>query len=466
MAQPAGGNFVTQNQSLLIQHAEALAVLNEDVNYLKDGYVRIENGFITDVGTGEPPHSNADIVIDASDKLVMPGMINTHHHLYQTLTRAVPDVMDSGLFDWLKKLYPSWAGLDDDAISLSTQLGMAELMLSGCTTTTDHHYVFPQRALQGIDVQIEAAQQIGMRFHPTRGSMSLSVKDGGLPPDSVVQDEDTILSESERLIKQYHDPALDGMIKIALAPCSPFSVTRSLMDATAQLAKQHNVRLHTHLAETLDEEDFCLQVYGMRPTDMLEDVGWMNDNVWLAHGVHFDDGEISRLGQHGLSIAHCPSSNARLGSGLIPLKKLQDAGVNIGLGVDGSASNDASNMILELRQALFLQRVIHGAEAIQIADVIKMATTGSAACLGQHELGKIEVGKVADLALFDLNAMEYSGAHDPLGALVLCAPTRVHTLIVGGRVVVKDQELLTVDLDQLVQKHRRKAAELVNLTRA
>jgi len=453
------------DKKILIQHAEALATLDNDSGYVRDGYVLIENGFIKDVGTGTPPDVEVDDVIDASDKLVIPGMINTHHHMYQTLTRAVPDVLDSGLFDWLVKLYPRWAGIDDEAIYLSTQLAMAELMLSGCTTTTDHHYVFPERALQGIDIQVEAAREIGMRFHPTRGSMSLSVKDGGLPPDSVVQDEDTILDESERLIRQYHDSKSGAMTRIALAPCSPFSVTRSLMSETAKLAKTHQVRMHTHLAETHDEDDFCVEVYGMRPTDLLEDVGWMNESVWLAHGIHFNDDEIKRLGQKNLSIAHCPSSNARLGSGLFPLKKLMDAGVNVGLGVDGSASNDASNIILELRQALFLQRVFHGPEAIQVADVLRMATQGSATCLGQNEIGSVEVGKAADLAMFDLNTLEYSGAHDPLGALVLCAPTRVHTLMINGKIVVKQHQLCNIDLKTLVEKHRRKAKELLAMAR-
>ncbi len=451
-----------QQGSLLIRNAAAL-VVNAADGGMVDGYVRIEGGFVTEVGQGEPSQGQADTVIDARDKLVLPGFVNTHHHLYQTLTRAVPDVLDSELFDWLQKLYPRWAGLDDEAVHLSTQLGMAELMLSGCTTTTDHHYVFPERALQGIDVQIEAAGQIGMRFQPTRGSMSLSQKDGGLPPDSVVQDEDTILSESERLIKRFHDPQPGARVRMSLAPCSPFSVTRSLMRGTAELANQYGVRLHTHLAETLDEEAYCLQTYGMRPTDLLEDVGWMNDSVWLAHGIHFDAAEIGRLGRAGVSIAHCPSSNARLGSGVLPLKALREAGVAVGLGVDGSASNDASNMILELRQALFLQRVFHGAQALGIIDVIDMATRGSAACLGRDDLGTLEVGKAGDVAVFDLNSVEYAGAHDPLGALVLCAPTRVHTLVVGGEVRVKDGELRCVDLGGLVAAHRRKAEALLAL---
>jgi len=454
---------VTKPKTLLIEHAHALALPGAE--WVGDGFVLAEDHVITQVGTGKPPQIQADTVIDASDMLVIPGMINTHHHLYQTLTRAVPDVLDSGLFDWLVKLYPRWAGLDDEAIALSTQLGMAEMMLCGCTTTTDHHYVFPQRALQGIDVQIEAAREIGMRFQPTRGSMSLSVKDGGLPPDAVVQDEDTILDESERLIKRYHDPNVGAMVRIALAPCSPFSVTRSLMEKTAKLARQYDVRLHTHLAETHDENQFCLETYGMRPTDLLEEVGWMNDRVWLAHGIHFNEDEIRRLGKNNVSIAHCPSSNARLGSGLFPLKTLQDAGVRVGLGVDGSASNDASNMILELRQALFLQRVFHGPQALKVSDVLQLATRGSAACLGRNELGALAVGKAADIALFDLNAMEYAGAHDPLGALVLCAPTRVHTLMVGGRVVVKNHQLLTLDVERLVERHRKKAKQLLALAR-
>lgn len=449
------------SHTLLVHSAYALATLDESGDYVRDGYVVVRDGFIVEVGTGTPPELEADTTIDASTMLVLPGLINTHHHLYQTLTRAVPDVMNAGLFEWLKKLYPRWAGLDDEAVALSTQLGMAELMLSGCTATTDHHYVFPKRALQGIDVQIEAAQQIGMRFQPTRGSMSLSEKDGGLPPDSVVQDEDTILDESERLIKRYHDSRPGAMVRVALAPCSPFSVTRSLMERTAQLAEKHDVRLHTHLAETRDEDQFCQEVYGMRPTELLEEVGWMNARVWLAHGVHFNDDEISRLGEHGVSVCHCPSSNARLGSGVLPLKAMREGGVKVGLGVDGSASNDASNMILELRQALFLQRVFHGPTALAVGDVLRMATRGSAACWGGDDLGAIEPGKVGDLALFDLNAMAYSGAHDPLGALVLCAPTRVHTLVVGGNVVVKEQRLLTVDLDALVERHRHKARQLL-----
>lgn len=452
---------MNRKKTLLIQHAQALAMLDASPGYVRDGYVLIENGFIVAVGTGTPQSIQADVVIDASDMLVLPGMINTHHHLYQTLTRAVPDVMNSGLFEWLQRLYPRWAGLDDEAIALSTQLGMAELMLSGCTTTTDHHYVFPRRALQGIDVQVQAAQQIGMRFHPTRGSMSLSVKDGGLPPDSVVQDEDTILLESERLIKRYHAPEPGAMVRVALAPCSPFSVTPSLMAETAKLARRHDVRLHTHLAETLDEERYCLSAHGMRPTQLLEEVGWLDERVWLAHGIHFNAQEMERLGKHRVSIAHCPSSNARLGSGLLPLKQLLAAGVCVGLGVDGSASNDASNMLLELRQALFLQRVFHGPDALEVADVLRMATRGSAACLGRHDLGAIEVGKAADLALFDLSAFEYAGAHDPLGALVLCAPTRVHTLIIGGAVVVKQGQLLTLDLQELAHRHRQKALQLL-----
>lgn len=457
---PHGGAAVSGGRTLLVKGAHTLVTLG-DRPTLTDGYVTIRDGFIEAVGTGPPPATSVQVVIDATDMLVLPGLINTHHHLFQTLTRAVPDALDVGLFDWLKTLYPRWAGLDDEAIYLSTQVGMAELLLSGCTTTTDHHYVFPQRALQGIDVQIEAAAEIGMRFHPTRGSMSLGIRNGGLPPDELVQDEDEILNDCERLIRRYHNPQPGAMVRIALAPCSPFSVTRTLMEHSAALAARHGVRLHTHLAETLDEEVYCLQVYGMRPSQLLEEVGWLHEGVWLAHGIHFNDAEIARLGAASVAIAHCPSSNARLGSGLFPLRKLRNAGVRVGLGVDGSASNDASNLLLELRQALFLQRVVHGPQALGVAQVVGLATAGGAACLGREDLGALAPGMAADLALFDLNALAYAGAHDPLGALVLCAPTRAHTVVVGGRVVVRDGQLRTVDEAALVRRHRAKARALL-----
>jgi len=378
--------------------------------------------------------------------------------LYQTLTRAYPPVMNSGLFHWLTNLYPIWARLDEEAIRLGTLVGMAELMLSGCTATTDHHYVFPQ-GVSGelIDIQIAAAAEIGMRFQPCRGSMNLSKKDGGLPPDSVVQTEDAILRDSERLIAKYHDPSPGAMTRIVLAPCSPFSVTEQLMSNTATLAKQFNVRLHTHLAETIDEENFCLKRFGCRPVDYLERVGWLNQRAWLAHGIHFDSAEIKRLGAAGVGVAHCPGSNMRLGSGIAKVTELQAAGSPVGIAVDGSASNDASNMLAEVRQALLLARLARGADSMTVMDALKMATVGSAACLGRDDIGRLQPGKAADVAIFALDDIGYSGAGDPVGAMLLCQPTRVDTLIINGKIVVQGGELQTLDLPPILAAHRRKA---------
>jgi len=460
---------MTDYRTILIKNIEALVDLDAEQGYVKDGYLFVENGIIQSVGSGVPPRRAARRIlktIDAKGMIALPGFVNTHHHLFQTLTRAYPSVMDAGLFDWLKALYPVWAKLDEEAVYLGTQVGMIELMFSGCTTTTDHHYLFTQgrRGLPSprfIDVQIEAARELGMRFQPCRGSMSLGEKDGGLPPDSIVQSEEEILRDSERLINAYHDPSFGAMVRIALAPCSPFSVTPHLMQETAQLARRHGVRLHTHLAETLDEEEFCQERYGCRPLDYLESVGWLSDDVWLAHGIHFSRNEISRLGRAGVAIAHCPSSNMRLGSGIAPVLALLKSGVSIGLAVDGSASNDASNMLLDIKGALFIQRLIHGPAALRVKDVFKMATEGGARCLGREDLGVLKPGKAADIALFDLNELNYSGAGDPLGALALCAPTTVHTLIVNGRVLIKNHELQSnIDLERLVASHRKKARKL------
>jgi 8-oxoguanine deaminase len=334
-------------------------------------------------------------------------------------------------------------------------------MLSGCTTTTDHHYLFPRGQTRLIDVQIEAAREIGMRFHPTRGSMSLSQKDGGLPPDSVVQEEDEILKDSERVIDLYHDPQPGAMTRIALAPCSPFSVTLALMRETARLARAKGVRLHTHLAETKDEVDYCLKTYGVRPVDLLEKTEWMGDDVWLAHGIHFNDEEVARLGRTRVGVAHCPSSNMRLGSGVCRIHDLRCAGSPVGLGVDGSASNDASHALAEVRQALLLTRLIHGARAIKIMDALHLATVGGAACLGREDIGTLTPGKVADIAIFALDDLGYSGAGDPLAALLLCHPQRVDTLIINGRIVVEDGVLTTLDLNPIVRQHRKKAAQLI-----
>ena len=452
---------------LLITNAAATVTMNAADDVLRGGYIAINDGVIEEIGVTLSPHKRRDFqergytAINAEHKVVLPGLINTHHHLYQTLTRAYPPVMNAGLFRWLKGLYPIWARLDEEAIRLSSLVGMAELALSGCTATTDHHYVFPQD-IRGelIDVQIAAAQELGLRFHPCRGSMNLSQKDGGLPPDSVVQTADDILRDSERLIDTYHDAAPNAMIRIALAPCSPFSVTTDLMKQTAALAADKHVRLHTHLAETLDEERFCLQRFGLRPVDYLEEVGWLNSRTWLAHGIHFDSAEIARLGGAGVGVAHCPNSNMRLGSGIAKVTELQRAGSPVGIAVDGSASNDASNMLAEVRQAMLLARLARGADSMTVMHTLRMATVGSAACLGRTDIGSLEVGKAADVAIFSLHDISYSGAGDPVGALLLCQPNRVDTLIVRGRVIVEQGELLTIDLPPLLAAHRKKAAAI------
>jgi 8-oxoguanine deaminase len=445
----------------LIKNALVLATMEEEREPISNGYVLIEGSFIKEVGSGDAAPIQAEQVIDASDKVVLPGFINTHHHLYQTLTRAYPPALNAELFDWLVSLYPVWARLDEEAVRWAALVGMAELMLSGCTTTTDHHYLFPRGQTRLIDVQIEAARDIGMRFHPTRGSMSLSQKDGGLPPDAVVQTADEILKDSERVIDAYHDPQPGAMTRMALAPCSPFSVTPELMRETARLARDKGVRLHTHLAETKDEEEYCLSQYGVRPVDLLEKTEWIGDDVWLAHGIFFNDDEVARLGRARVGVAHCPSSNMRLGSGVCRVNELRRAGSPVSLGVDGSASNDSSHALAEVRQALLLTRLIHGASAMRIMDALQLATVGGAACLGREDIGTLTPGKAADMAIFALDDLGYSGAGDPLAALLLCQPTRVDTLIINGRIVVEGGVLATLDIHSIVQQHRRKARQLI-----
>ena len=412
------------------------------------------------VGTGEEPLTPVEIVFDASGLVLLPGLINGHHHFYQTLTRAFPPALNKSLFDWLKTLYPVWANLTEEAIEVSTRLALAELMLSGCTTASDHHYLFPAALPHAIDVQADTAADLGMRVVLTRGSMSLSVEDGGLPPRSVTEPADTILAESERLVRRYHDGAPHAMCQIALAPCSPFSVTRELMRDTAQIARAHGVRLHTHLAETRDENEFCLAKFGMRPLDYLEDVGWLAEDVWLAHGIHFTDAEIARLGDAGAGVCHCPSSNMVLASGICPVNDLLTAGVPVGLGVDGSASNDASNLMQEVRQALLIGRLRYGAESVSHQSVLQLATRGSADLLGRPELGELRPGAAADIALFDLDAPRFSGHGDPLAALVLCGASCVSDLMIAGTWRVRGGELQDLDLDSLMRRHRRIARTL------
>jgi 8-oxoguanine deaminase len=448
--------------TLLIRDIHTLVSMDEKRSVLHGANIFAENGQIKWISTDVVRHPAADVVVRAEHAVAIPGLINTHHHLYQNLTRALPASADCGLFDWLKILYPIWAGIDEKFVHSAALVGMAELMLSGCTTTADHHYLFPRGENHLIDAEIEAARSIGIRFHPTRGSMSLGRSCGGLPPDSVVQGEDTILADCERVIHHFHDPAPGSMLRVALAPCSPFSVSRELLCETARMAERHDVRLHTHLAETKDEEQYCLRTFKMRPLDLLEESGWMNGRTWLAHGIHFNKREVARLGRAQVGISHCPTSNMRLGSGAAPALALRDAGSPVSLGVDGSASNDGSHMLAEARQALLLQRLMHGASAMTVFDALHMATVGGARCLGRPDLGVLEAGKRADIALFDLNQTGYSGAADPVTALLLCAPSRVQTLVVEGRVVVEDGQLRTLAIEPTLRHHQRLAAKLVS----
>lgn len=438
-AMPAPALFLLQNARCILTMD---AAVDPEHRILADGWIAARDGLIVAVGRGPVPEVIAGIprrdfpATDAKGCVVLPGLINTHHHLFQTRTRAWKAAVDSELFDWLTTLYPVWAKLKDAQFYRGALVGFQELLRSGCTLTTDHHYLFPRDASpELIDITIEAAAAAGIRFHPTRGSMSRSVKDGGLPPDSVVQDPDTILADSERVIAKFHDPSPGAMVRIALAPCSPFSVSPELMRDTAALARRHGVRLHTHLAETRQEDEYCRQVYGMRPLDFLESVGWVTDDVWLAHGIWFDDGEVARLGQAAVGIAHCPSSNMRLGSGVCRVRALRAAGCPVGLAVDGSASNDSSHMLAELRQALLLHRVIGGAAAMTVGEVLEMATVGGAGCLGRQDVGSLTVGKACDLAVFDQQAVGYDGADDPVAALLLCHPEPARMTVVHGKVV-------------------------------
>ncbi len=427
-------------------------------SHLSNGIV-IENGIITQcLAKGERPTADSYDTFDASQHVLMPGLINTHHHFYQTLTRACPPALNKKLFPWLQTLYPIWAGLQPAQHAIATELAMVELLLSGCTTVSDHHYLFPQSLDQAIDTQVETARSLGMRATFTRGSMSLGQDQGGLPPQSVVQSEQTILDDSERLIKNYHSK--DDLIEIALAPCSPFSVTTELMKASADMAKEFNVNLHTHLAETEDENTFCLKMFGMRPLDYLESVGWMHDRTWLAHGIHFNDDEIKRLGQAKVGITHCPSSNMVLASGICRINELKTAGVRLGLGVDGSASNDHSNLMQEIRQALLIQRLRYEADEFTHEDALELATSGSANVLNRHDIGELAVGKKADIALYKLDEPRFSGSHDPLAALVLCGAYKADAVMIDGQWKVKDGQWLGGDIQALMAKHTACAAEL------
>lgn len=450
---------------LLISNARLVATVDDDRNEVPGGWVAITDGLVTGVGArGTEPEATR--TIDAAGCLVTPGLINTHHHIYQNLTRAYAPALNGNLFHWLRTLYPKWARLDEEAAYISAWIGLAELAESGCTTSSDHLYVHPRGGGDLLSAEIAAATELGFRFHPTRGSMSLSEKDGGLPPDSVVQDDDTILSESEAAVRRHHDPSHGSMVQIALAPCSPFSVTARLMEETAELAERLDVRLHTHLAEDIDEDDFCLEMFGRRPIDHFEDVGWGTDRSWVAHCVQPNDDEIRRLGAWGTGVAHCPSSNMILGTGVAPTRALRAAGVPVGLGVDGSASADSASLWTEARNALLSGRLkgsLDGTRSLQTArDSLEMATRGGAACLGRSgELGELSVGAVGDVAIWRLDGFAFAGAlSDPIEAWLRCGPVGADMTIIAGRVVVESGALVSDDVDDRLAQHRKVAEKL------
>jgi cytosine/adenosine deaminase-related metal-dependent hydrolase len=438
---------------LAIVHARCVATVDEQRRELADGWIAITDGLISGVGSGSPPP--AAQVIDASECLVTPGLVNVHHHLYQNLTRAFPPMTDRPLFGWLQSLYPLWRRIDTEAVYVSAWVGLAELALSGCTTSSDHLYVHPHGAGDLLAAEIDAARDLAIRFHPTRGSMSLSEKDGGLPPDDVVADDDEILAACEDAVTRHHDRRFGAMTQVALAPCSPFSVTEDLMVRTAEMAERLDVRLHTHFAENAEDDEFSLATFGCRPMDYLERTGWCTDRTWVAHCVMPDDDEIRRLGAAGVGAAHCPSSNLILSSGIAPIVDLRAAGVKVGLGVDGSSSADSASLWLEARQAMLLAKLRSGAPNGTARMALEMATIGGAGCLGREgELGTLTVGSVADVAVWSLTGPVFAGAvADPVEAWLRCGPTGARDTIVHGRAIVRGGMLVADRLDEMLGAH-------------
>ncbi|GAB4470591.1 MAG: 8-oxoguanine deaminase [Anaerolineales bacterium] len=458
--------------TLLVRNCTVLVTMDDERREIQNGAMLIRDGFIEQVGETNQLSAEADEVLDLSGHIVFPGLVNTHHHFYQTLTRVIPRAQNANLFNWLKTLYPIWARMTAEDVRISTQTALSELALSGCTTASDHLYLFPNGSK--LDDEIEAAAEIGLRLHASRGSMSLGESKGGLPPDSVVEEEAAILRDSQRLIEQYHDPKAGSMIQVVLAPCSPFSVTGDLMREAAVLARQYGVRLHTHLAETQDEEQFCLQLFGYRPVEYMEQVNWLGEDVWFAHSVHVNDAEIEVYRKTGSGVAHCPTSNMRLASGIAPILKMLTRGVKVGLGVDGSASNDGSNLLGEARQAMLVARLKAGLEGASLShddapplmtarQALEIATRGGAAVLGRQDIGSLAVGKCADFVAINLNRLDYAGAlHDPVAAVLFCAPVRVDYTVVGGRFVVKQGKMVNIDETDLIRKHNERAKRLLD----
>ncbi len=461
-----------KNQTILIKNATLLVTMDGHRREIRDGGLFARNGFIEQVGHSADLPETADEVLDLTGHIVLPGLINTHHHFYQTLTRAVPAAQDVNLFNWLKTLYPIWAKLTPDDIRISTQTALAELALSGCTTASDHLYLFPNGSK--LDDEIDAASEVGLRLHASRGSMSLGESKGGLPPDTVVDSEEFILKDSQRLIQRYHDPKPGSMVQIVLAPCSPFSVTGELMIQSAKLAREYGVQLHTHLAETQDEEVFCLEKFGYRPFGYMQSLNWVGNDVWFAHSVHINQEEIQAYAHEGCGVAHCPSSNMRLGSGAAPILDFLMAGVKVGLGVDGSASNDGSHLLAEARLAMLLARLRAGLMGASLSSdgseklftarqSLEIATRGGAAVLGRKDIGALEVGSCADFIAINLNRLEYAGAlHDPVAAILFCQTGNVDLNVVHGKIVVKDQQLVNIDLPDLISKHNKAASRLLS----
>lgn len=439
----------------LIRHAATILTMDDARRELAGADIRISGGVIAAIGHDLP--SDGCAIISAAGAVVTPGLVNTHHHLYQTLTRAVPGGQDALLFGWLQTLYPIWARFGPEEMFVSAQIGLAELALSGCSLTSDHLYLFPNGSR--LDDTIAAAAQVGLRFHPTRGAMSIGQSAGGLPPDSLVEDEAAILNDCIRVIDAFHDPNPGAMVRVGVAPCSPFSVSRDLMRDAALLARDKGVMLHTHLAENDEDIAYSLEKFGCRPGQYAQDLGWTGDDVWHAHCVKLDAQEISLFARSRTGVAHCPCSNCRLGSGIAPVRAMRDAGVPVGLGVDGSASNDMGNLMAEARQAMLLQRVQNGADAMSAREALEIATRGGAQVLGRDDCGQIAVGKRADIAIWDARAVENAGSWDP-AALVLAGPSKVRDLFVEGRQVVAAGQMTTLDLDAVIARQNRLAARL------
>jgi cytosine/adenosine deaminase-related metal-dependent hydrolase len=450
---------------LLIDSCETVVTMDDEGTEIPGGSILIEDGAIAWVGSGSPPDADEAARVNGRGAVALPGLINTHHHMYQTMTRGRAQA--EVLFGWLRELYPVWAGLDEEWERAAARVALAELALSGCTLSTDHHYVFPEGAGGLLEAEIEAAREIDLRFHPCRGSMDMGESAGGLPPDSVVQDTDTVLAETEEAVRRFHDPSPGSMLRIAVAPCTLFTASERLMREAAELARRLGVRMHTHIAETLDEEAYCLEKLGRRPLDLLEDLGWLGPDVWLAHCVHLDEKDIRRIAETGSGVAWCPTSNLRLASGIAPARALLDEGAIVGMGVDGSASNDVGDMIGEVRQGLLVSRAGMDPKAMSVRDAIRVATRGSAACLGQDgEVGSLEPGKRGDVALFSVEGLGFAGAQaDLVAAVVLSSSHRVRDLFVEGLRIVENGQLATADEGAIAAEGRRVGAMIAGRTR-